>query len=244
MGKSPTDIALANALAEGGLLVFPEGPAFRRKGRKFNASQLLAVEGPGKKLVRFSRGEMIFSQGDVGNHVYYILQGTVKLALTSKSGKEGIVGLLGSGDFFGEGGLGGKKQHSSSASAAAKCSVVRMENRWMGQLLHRDPVFSDFFMGYLLMRKARVEADLADQIFNFSEKRLARALLVMAGYGNHPSPGDQKLPRISQETLASMIGTTRSRVSHFMNGFRRLGYIKYDGGIEVCSSLVNVLIRD
>lgn len=244
MGKSPEDISLSIDLAEGGLLVFPERPAFRRKGRNFNPSELLAIAGPGKKTVRFGRNEVIFSQGDVCDHLYHILQGSVKLSLTSKSGKEGIVGLLGPGDFFGEGGLGGRKRYLSSAIASTICSVVRIENGWMGKLLRRDPVFSDFFMGYLLMRKARVEADLADQIFSFSEKRLARVLLVMAGFGNHPGPGDQKLPRISQETLAAMVGTTRSRVSHFMNKFRERGYIKYDGGIEVCPSLVNVLLGD
>lgn len=243
MGKISIDISLATALAESGSLVFPERPAFRRKGRSFNASKLLAVDGPGKKMVRFGRGEVVFTQGDIDNHVYYILQGIVKLSLTSKSGKEGIVGLLGPGDFFGESGLCGKKRHDSTASASTICSVVRIANRWMGKLLRCDPVFSDFFIGYLLMRKARVEADLADQIFSFSEKRLARVLLVMAGFGNHPGPGDQKLPRISQETIAAMVGTTRSRVSHFMNKFRELGYIKYDGGIEVRPSLVKVLLR-
>ena len=243
MGKISIDISLATALAESGSLVFPEPPPFRRKGRNFNASLLLAVDGPGKKTMRFGRGEVVFTQGDIDNHVYYILQGIVKLSLTSKSGKEGIVGLLGPGDFFGESGLCGKKRYDSTASASTVCSVVRLGNLWMGNLLGRDPVFSDFFMGYLLMRKARVEADLADQIFNFSEKRLARALLVMAGHGNHPDPGDQKLPRLSQETLAAMVGTTRSRVSFFMNRFRELGYVKYNGGIEVRPSLVNVLLR-
>lgn len=246
MGKNPIDNSLANALSEGGLMVFPERPAFRRKGRNLSPGEMLAVEGPGKKIVRFRGGEVVFSKGDVCNHLYYIVQGSVKLSLTSKSGKEGIVGLLGPLDFFGEIGLCGRKQYVSSASASTVCSVMRIENRWMGRLLRRDSVFSDFFMGYLLMRKARVEADLADQIFSFSEKRLARVLLVMAGNGNHPSPGGQKLPRISHNTLAAMVGTTRSRVSHFMNKFRKLGHIeyKYNGGIEVLPSLVNFLLRN
>lgn len=244
MGKISIDISLATALAESGSLVFPESPAFRRKGRSFNASLLLAVDGPGKKTVRFGRGEVVFTQGDIDNHVYYILQGIVKLSLTSKSGKEGIVGLLGPGDFFGESGLSGKKRYDSTASASTVCSVVRIGNLWMGNLLSRDPVFSCFFMGYLLMRKARVEADLADQIFSFSEKRLARVLLVMAGYGKAGMPSEEVLPKVSQEMLASMIGTTRSRVSHFMNKFRKLGYVRYNGGIQVRNSLVNILLHE
>lgn len=212
-----------------------------RRSRGTVPANLLATDGKGRKSMHFRRRQLIFSQGDPIHHVYYIEHGSVKLAVASKSGKEAVVGLLGAGDFFGEGGLNDAKFNTYSASAATDCRVVRIDNRWMGQMLYRDRLFSDFFTSYLLARKARVEADLVDQLFNSSEKRLARALLVMAGYGKDGKPNEDTLPKVSQETLASMIGTTRSRVSHFMNKFRKLGYLKYNGGIQVRNSLVNIL---
>lgn len=192
---------------------------------------------------------MIFSQGDPASSVYFIEQGSVKLSVNSKSGKEAVVGILVAGDFFGEGGLSGGKIQLSCATAATDCHIIRIDNGWIKQMLHRDRGFSDFFMSYLLTRKARVEADLVDQLFNSSEKRLARTLLVMAQYGGVAGKSsDTVLPKVSQETLAAMIGTTRSRVSHFMNKFRKLGYIRYnggfDGGIQVRNSLLNILLHD
>lgn len=228
----------------GGLLVSAKRPGSRR-GRGVDPARLLSTDGKGRKSMHFRRRQVIFSQGDPIHDVYYIDHGSVKLAVTSKSGKEAVVGLLGAGDFFGESGLNSVRHHTYSASAATDCRVTRIDNRWMGQALSRDRGFSDFFLSYLLSRKARVEADLVDQLFNSSEKRLARALLVMAGYGGRDGKriGDI-LPRVSQETLAAMVGTTRSRVSHFMNKFRKLGYVKYNGGLQVRNSLVNILLRD
>lgn len=210
-----------------------------------NPASLLSTDGKGRKSMHFRRRQVIFSQGDLVHHVYYIDHGNVKLAVASKSGKEAVVGILGAGDFFGESGLNSAKTHTYTASAATDCRVIRIENRWMGQTISRDRGFANFFMSYLLARKDRVEADLVDQLFNSSEKRLARALLVMAGYGTDGKPSEDIFPtRVSQETLASMIGTTRSRVSHFMNKFRKLGYVKYNGGIQVRNSLVNILLHD
>ena len=215
-----------------------------RRGRGVDPANLLSTDGKGRKTVHFRRRQVIYSQGDPSQHVYYIEQGSVKLSVNSKSGREAVVALLGAGDFFGEGGLTASKSNSYSASAATDCRVVRVDNRWMTQMLYRDRVFSDFFLSYLLARKARVEADLVDQLFNSSEKRLARALLVMAGFGKHGKSSEDVLPKVSQETLASMIGTTRSRVSHFMNKFRKLGYVRYNGGIQVRNQLVNILLHD
>ena len=205
----------------------------------------MATNGRGRKMMHFRRRHGIFSQGDRASHIYYIEHGSVKLFVNSKSGKEAVVSLLGPGDFFGEGGLNGNKRRHFSATAAADCRLILIDNRWMAQMLHRDRAFSDFFINYLLARKARVEADLVDQLFNSSEKRLARTLLVLAGYGKGGGKLlETALPKVSQETLSSMIGTTRSRVSHFMNRFRKLGYVKYNGGIQVRNSLVNILLRD
>lgn len=244
MGKKTNNASPVINFAEGGIWANPREVASRRKRRNFDLNQLLVTDGRGRKIMQFRRRQVIFSQGDACDHVFYIEQGSAKLALTSKSGKEGIVGLLGPGDFFGEIGLAGREQYISTASAATDCRLVRIENEWMNQQLNRNRAFSDFFMAYLLARKMRIEADLVDQLFNFTEKRLARALLVMAGFGNHPEPGDEKLPKTSQETLAAMVGTTRSHVSHFMNKFRKMGYIRYNGGIEVRRTLLNVLLGD
>ena len=244
VGRTQTYSSLTSTRAEGGLLVFAKRPGSRR-GRGVDPARLLSTDGKGRKSLHFRRRHVIFSQGEPIHHVYFIDHGTVKLAVTSKSGKEAVVGLIGAGDFFGESGLNSVRNRTYSASAATDCRVIRIDNRWMGQTLSRDRGFSDFFLSYLLSRKARVEADLVDQLFNSSEKRLARALLVMAGYGGRDGKriGDI-LPRVSQETLAAMVGTTRSRVSHFMNKFRKLGYVKYNGGLQVRNSLVNILLRD
>ena len=204
----------------------------------------MTADGRVRKQLHFRRRQVVFSQGDSAGHIYYIEHGSVKLSVNSKSGKEAVIGILGAGDFIGEASLAGSKQYISSATAATDCRVVRFDKHWMAQVLYRDRPFSDFFLSYLLARKARVEADLVDQLFNSSEKRLARALLVMAGYGKDGKPTEDVLPKVSQKTLASMIGTTRSRVSHFMNKFRKLGYVKYNGGIQVRNSLVNILLRD
>jgi CRP/FNR family cyclic AMP-dependent transcriptional regulator len=215
-----------------------------RRERLPGPLQHLEIAGPGRMLLDYRKRQPIFTQGEPANSIYYIDRGDVKLSVTSKTGKEAVVAILGAGDFFGEGGLAGTKVQLSSATAASDCRIVRMENRWIANLLHRDRAFSDFFMSYLLTRKARVEADLVDQLFNSSEKRLARALLVMARYGRDSNAVDTTLPKISQETLASMIGTTRSRVSYFMNKFRKLGFIRYNGEIQVRNSLVNILLHE
>lgn len=219
--------------------------ATRRKERRFSPVQKLTASGAGRKPVEFRRRQVIFAQGTPAEHVYYIEQGSVKLSVNSKAGKEAVVGILGAGDFFGEAGLAGTKMRLASATAATDCRLLRIDNRWMMQLLHRDRAFSAYFMSYLLSRKARVEADLVDQLFNSSEKRLARALLAMARYGRDGGKTvEAVLPKVSQETLASMIGTTRSRVSYFMNKFRKLGFIKYNGGLEVHRSLVSILLHE
>ena len=244
MDRTQAISSLKTSLVESGLIVSGKKSRMRRGRGGMDPANLLATDGKGRKIMHFRRRQLILSQGDPAQYVYYIEQGSVKLSVTSKSGREAVVGLLGAGDFFGERCLADARSNTYSASAATDCRVVRIDNRWMGQMLYRDRVFSDFFTSYLLARKARVEADLVDQLFNSSEKRLARALLVMAGYGKAGKPSEEVLPKVSQEMLASMIGTTRSRVSHFMNKFRKLGYVRYNGGIQVRNSLVNILLHE
>ena len=186
---------------------------------------------------------VVFSEGEPSKNVYYICEGSIKLSVNSKEGKEAVVGILGATDFFGEDGIAGTKLSMSTATAATDSTLVRIDNRKMAQVLHRDRDFSDFFMSYLLTRKARVEADLVDQLFNSSEKRLARTLLMLARYGREGAT-ESTIPKVSQETLASMVGTTRSRISFFMNKFRKMGFIKYNGGMQVHGSLLNVLLHD
>ena len=185
----------------------------------------------------------IFAQGDVPDAVFYIQKGTVRLSVLSSRGKEATIGILRAGDFFGKGCLAGQALRMGSAGALTDCDLLRIEKKAMMQALHREHKLSDRFVSYLLARTIRYEEDLADQLFNSSEKRLARILLLLAHFGNEGAP-ENVVPAISQATLAEMVGTTRSRVNFFMNRFRKLGFIEYDGGIEVHSSLLRVVLDD
>ncbi len=208
-----------------------------------DADALLAGVKGGLDHRLYGEGETLFSQGEASDKVFYVLEGNVKVGIISKRGKEAVVGIFGPGDFLGELCLSGQQCRISTAIAMNACSVARIAKETMLNLLESDRSFSKLFLGHLLTRNARVEADLADHLFNSSEKRLARTLLLLANLGKE----DQQRPvsaKISQELLAEMVGTTRSRVSHFMNKFRRLGFIEYNGHIEVHSSLFNVLLYD
>ena len=191
----------------------------------------------------FKKRQKIFAQGDIADAVFYVQTGKVKLTVVSKTGKEATVGILGDGDFFGEGSLAGQALRMGSATALTDCAVLRIDKKAMMEALHREHEFSDMFVAYLLARNIRYEEDLVDQLFNSSEKRLARILLLLARFGKEGVP-EPVIPKISQETLAEMIGTTRARVSFFMNRFRKLGFIHYNGGLQVHSSLLNIVLND
>ena len=214
-----------------------------KKLAQFDPHAFLSTIAGGRKVAAFSTKQSIFVQGDPSDAVFYIQRGKVKLMVVSKSGKEATIGILNEGDFFGEGCLTGQPLRLGSASALTDCSVMRIEKKVMMEVLHREHTFSDMFVAYLLTRNIRYEADLVDQLFNSSEKRLARVLLLLARFGKDGEP-EVAIPKISQETLAEMVGTTRSRVSFFMNRFRKLGFIQYDGEIQVHSSLLNVVLHD
>jgi CRP/FNR family transcriptional regulator, cyclic AMP receptor protein len=213
----------------------------------FNPDIFLATIGEGRKTLALSKKEIIFSQGDVADAVFYIQKGKVRLTVVSKIGKEATIGLVGEGNFFGEGSLAGQLQRMGSAAAMTDCEILRVDKKTMMEALHREPAFSEMFVAYLLARNIRYEEDLVDQLFNSSEKRLARVLLLLAHFGKEGIP-ETVVPKISQETLAEMVGTTRSRVSFFMNRFRKLGFIHYAGGsegaLQVHSSLLNVVLHD
>jgi CRP-like cAMP-binding protein len=198
--------------------------------------------GPARKVVKYQRGDVVFSQGDAGDDVRYIQNGAIKLSVLSHIGKEAVVAMLGAGDFFGEGALAGQSVRIGTATAVVPTSVLIIEKQAMIRLLHEEPAFSDRFISYMLTRNMRIEADLVDQLFNSSEKRLARTLLLLARYGQvNPQ---RTLPKISQETLAEMIGATRARVNFFMNKFRKLGLIEYNGGLKINSSLLSIVLHD
>jgi CRP/FNR family cyclic AMP-dependent transcriptional regulator len=211
----------------------------------FDAGVFLASSKISKSLVEFSRGETIFTQGDVCRHVMYIQSGGVKLSVLSKSGREAVVAMLGPGDFFGEGCLAGQPLRMGSATAITPTVVLMVAKERMAKLLHTEHGMSDRFISHMLSRNLRIEEDLIDQLFNSSEKRLARALLLLARYGKQDKPA-RVVPRISQATLAEMIGTTRSRVNFFLNKFKKLGFIEYDGELplKVNSSLLSVVLHD
>jgi CRP-like cAMP-binding protein len=212
--------------------------------REFNPQEFLATIGDGRKVVSFPKKETIFSQGDAADAVFYIQEGKVRLTVVSKIGKEATLGILSQGEFFGEGGLAGQHLRMGSAIAMTDCELLRIEKKAMMLALHREHKFSDLFVAYLLARNIRYEEDLVDQLFNSSEKRLARLLLLLAHFGKDGKP-EIVIPKISQETLAEMIGTTRSRVSFFMNRFRELGFLDYgEGGLQVHSSLLNIVLHD
>jgi CRP/FNR family transcriptional regulator, cyclic AMP receptor protein len=218
-----------------------------KKEREFDPTTFLATIGEGRKSLAVTKKQAIFAQGDEADAVFYIQSGKVKLTVVSKTGREATIGLLSQGNFFGEGALAGQAQRMGSASAMTDCQLMRVDKRAMMQALHREHAFSDMFVSYLLARNIRYEEDLVDQLFNSSEKRLARVLLLLAHFGKEGVP-ETVVPKISQETLAEMVGTTRSRVSFFMNRFRKLGFIHYaggeEGGLQVHSSLLNVVLHD
>jgi CRP/FNR family cyclic AMP-dependent transcriptional regulator len=214
------------------------------KKRDFDPKQFLATIGKGRRAVVFRKKQTIFAQGDPANAVFYIQQGKIRLTVLSQIGKEATLGILGEGDFFGEGALAGQPLRMGSATAMTDCDLLRIDKKAMIEALHREHTFSDLFVSYLLARNIRYEEDLVDQLFNSSEKRLARILLLLAHFGKEGVP-ETVIPKISQETLAEMIGTTRSRVSFFMNRFRKLGFLYYDAaGMQVHSSLLNVVLHD
>ncbi len=196
-----------------------------------------------RRAVRFAPDAKVFAQGGQATSVFYIESGSVKLSVISTAGKEAVVAILGGGDFFGEGCLAGQPLRMSTATSVEATRALRVPKREMVRLLHDHPEFSDRFLAHMLARNIRIEEDLVDQLFNSSEKRLARTLLLLARYGNRDAP-QHTLPRLSQETLAEMVGTTRSRVNFFMNKFRRLGFIEYNGGLKINSSLLSIVLHD
>ena len=218
----------------------------RRKSsakRSFQVGEYLAESGVQKKVLSYRKAQTIFPQGEKADSVFYLQAGAVKMTVISTAGKEAVVALLRPGDFFGEGSIAGQPLRVSTATAMESSSVMRIEKQEMLRVLHEEHEFSDRFVAHMLKRNVRIEEDLVDQLFNSSEKRLARALLLVARYGNNEKP--QKIvAQISQATLADIVGTTRSRVSYFMNKFRKLGFIKYNGGLEVHDSLLRVILRD
>jgi CRP-like cAMP-binding protein len=203
----------------------------------------LAKVGAGKTKGELRKHQIVFSQGDPADSVYYIEKGKIELRVISRQGKEAILAMIGNGEFFGEGCLAGQSLRMATAIAATECRITRLEKSAMIQALHDAPVFSELFISYLLTRNIRIEEDLVDQLFNSSEKRLARLLLLLANFGKEGKP-EPVIAKVSQETLAEMIGTTRSRVSFFMNKFRKLGFIEYNGDLRVHSSLLNIVLHD
>jgi CRP-like cAMP-binding protein len=219
--------------------------AAAKKLSKFDPRTFLSTINGGRKIAAFLKKQTIFAQGDPSDAVFYIKEGKVKLTIVSKAGKEATIGVLNKGDFFGEGCLTGQPLRLSSATAMTDCSVMKIDKQSMIDVLHREHAFSDLFVAYLLTRNIRYEEDLVDQLFNSSEKRLARILLLLAHFGKDGKP-ETVIPKISQESLAEMVGTTRSRVSFFMNRFRKLGLIDYHAGdaLQVHSSLLNIVLHD
>ena len=218
--------------------------AVAKNKRHFDPLTFLATIGTGRKTLAVPKEQVIFGQGDAADAVFYIQKGKVKLTVVSKAGKEATIGILSAGSFFGEGALAGQVLRMGSAAALTDCELLRVDKKAMIEALHREHSFSDLFMAYLLERNIRYEEDLVDQLFNSSEKRLARILLLLARFGKEGVP-ETVVPKISQETLAGMVGTTRSRVSFFMNRFRKLGFIHYNGGgLQVHSSLLNIVLHD
>ena len=209
----------------------------------FNVDEFLESAGVARNVSEFKKREIIFSQGDSGKTVLYVQRGAIRLSVVNERGKEAVVAILGQGDFFGEGCLAGQPLRIATATAVIATTVMSIEKKEMSRVLHAEHEFSDRFIAHMLSRNIRVEEDLVDQLFNSTEKRLARTLLLLARYGKEDEP-EKVLPKISQEVLAEMVGTTRSRVNFFMNKFRRLGLIKYNGALEVNSSLLSVVLHE
>lgn len=208
----------------------------------FDLHTFLESAGIARTIAKYRRSAVIFSQGDPAKHVFYVQEGSVKLSVLSRTGKEAVVGIFGAGDFFGEGCLAGQSRRMATASALSPSAVLVVEKPTMVEVLHAQPALAERFLAHMLARNIRVEEDLVDQLFNSSEKRLARALLLLARYGKEDQP--LRIPKLSQETLAEMVGTTRSRVNFFMNKFRDLGFIEYNGEIKVNSALLTVVLHD
>jgi CRP-like cAMP-binding protein len=222
----------------------------KRKSRKnlkarnaFNAQVFLESAGVRRRVVQYRKSERVYAQADAAESVMYIQDGGIKITVVNEAGKEAVVAMLGPGDFFGEGCLAGQRIRMGTATAIMPTAVLVIEKNEMTRVLHAEHEFSDRFMAYVLSRNIRIEADLIDQLFNSSEKRLARTLLLLARYGKEPRP-ERTLPKVSQEVLAEMIGTTRSRVNFFMNRFKKMGFIRYNGGLQVHSSLLSVVLHD
>jgi CRP-like cAMP-binding protein len=215
-----------------------------RRNPAFNAQAFLDSAGVARPIIEYQRSEKIYTQGDPTNNVFYIQTGGIKLTVINKVGKEAVVAMLGPGDFFGEGGLAGQSVHTGSATAISQTTLLAIEKREMIRVLHEEHAFSDRFVAYMLSRNIRIEEDLVDQLFNSSEKRLARTLLLLACYGTQDQP-QKVVAKISQETLAEMVGTTRSRVNFFMNKFRKAGFLEYGGGgLHIHTSLLSVVLHD
>lgn len=215
----------------------------RKRPASFNPQTFLATVGGGKTILPIPKNKTIFSQGDAADAVFYIQEGKVKLTVTSRQGKEAVVAILNGGSFFGESCLAGRPTCLATATTLVASKIVRVDKVAMVRALHDQPTFSELFLSYVLSRNMRVEEDLVDQLFNSSEKRLARVLLLLAHIGKEGKP-EPITVKISQETLAEMVGTTRARVSFFMNKFRKLGFIAYNGGLQVHSSLLNIVLHD
>jgi len=222
-------------------------PAAAKKNGKFDSDTFLATIGEGRRIVAIPKRRKIFTQGERADAVFYVQEGKVRLTVVSNTGKEATIAIVSEGNFFGEGSLAGQLVRMGSAVALTDCQLLRVEKKAMLAALHREHALSDMFVAYLLARNIRYEEDLVDQLFNSSEKRLARVLLLLANFGKEGNP-ELVIPKISQETLAEIVGTTRSRVSFFMNRFRKNGFIQYSGqqteGLEVHSSLLNVILHD
>jgi len=215
----------------------------RKRKPGFDSQAFLAKADGGTAISQYQKDQTVFSQGEAADAVFYIQHGKIKITVVSEQGKEAVVAILGRGDFFGEGCLAGQPLRIATATAMMECEIIRLEKAAIIRVLHEEPAFSEMFIAHLLGRAIRVEADLVDQLFNSAEKRLARALLLLANFGKEGKP-EPVAANVSQETLAAMIGTTRSRVSAFMNKFRQLGFVDYNGSLEVHSSLLNVVLHD
>jgi CRP/FNR family cyclic AMP-dependent transcriptional regulator len=209
----------------------------------FDAQAFLDSAGVARRIVEYGKSETIYSQGESTKDVLYIQKGGIKLSVVNEVGKEAVVAMLGPGDFFGEGGMAGQLVRMGTATAITPTTLLVIEKKEMIRVLHTEHAFSDRFVAYMITRNIRIEQDLVDQLFNSSEKRLARTLLLLARYGEPDQP-QKMLPKISQETLAEMIGTTRGRVNFFMNKFKKLGFIKYDGGLHIDTSLLSVVLHE
>ena len=218
-------------------------PPLAASGTRFDPAAFLETSAKGRKICRYQKGQIIFAQGDAADAVIYIKKGKIKVTVVSRHGKEAVVAILGPDEFLGEGCLIGQPRRLATATAMTECVTMRVEKAEVLRVLHDEPAFSQMFIAHILARNARIEEDLVDQLFNSTEKRLARVLLLLANFGKTGRP-EPIAAKISQETLAEMIGTTRSRVSHFMNKFRRLGFIDYNGGLEVHSSLLSVVLNE